>query len=140
MVVTQLGKVPRRGKNRLFQQILERTAGIDGTLLLVFDEAHLFDGDALTDLRLLISSAMDVAPPLKILLTGHDPLRAVLRRSRHADLFNRISARSVDHLNGRTEASTVVYSLLQHATCWRLSVPSSRWQTVRRRWYVVIGY
>ena len=93
MVVTQLGEVPRRGKDRLFQQILERAAGIDGTLLLVFDEAHLLDGDALTDLRLLISSAMDVAPPLKILLTGQDPLRAVLRRSRHADLFNRISVR-----------------------------------------------
>ena len=31
-------------------------------MLLVFDEAHLLDGDALTDLRLLISSALDVRP------------------------------------------------------------------------------
>jgi hypothetical protein len=28
--------------------------------LLVLDEAHLLDGDALTDLRLLISSVLDV--------------------------------------------------------------------------------
>jgi len=93
MLVAQLGEVPRRGKDRLFEQILERAARIDGTLLLVFDEAHLLDGDALTDLRLLISSALDVAPPLKILLAGQEPLRAVLRRSRHADLFHRISVR-----------------------------------------------
>lgn len=93
MVVTQLGETPRRGKDRLYEQILERATRVEGTLLLVFDEAHLLDGDALTDLRLLISSAIDVGPPLKILLAGQDPLRAVLRRSRHADLLNRVSVR-----------------------------------------------
>ena len=92
-LVTQLGEVPRHGKDRLFQQVLERAARIDGTLLLVFDEAHLLDSDALTDLRLLISSALDAAPPLKILLAGQEPLRTVLRQSRHADLLNRVSVR-----------------------------------------------
>lgn len=93
MVVTQLGETPRRGKDRLYEQILERATRAEGTLLLVFDEAHLLDGDALTDLRLLISSALDVGPPLKMLLVGQDPLRAVLRRSRHVDLLNRVSVR-----------------------------------------------
>jgi general secretion pathway protein A len=93
MLVAQLGEAPRLGKDRLFGQILERAARVDGSLLLIVDEAHLLDGDALTDLRLLISSAMDAAPPLKILMVGQDPLRAVLRRSRHADLLNRISVR-----------------------------------------------
>jgi general secretion pathway protein A len=93
MMVAQLGETPRLGKERLFGQILDRAARADGSLLLILDEAHLLDGDALTDLRLLISSAMDAAPPLKILLVGQDPLRAVLRRSRHADLLNRISVR-----------------------------------------------
>jgi general secretion pathway protein A len=60
---------------------------------LIFDEAHLLDGDALTDLRLLISSALDVRPPLKMLLVGQEPLRAVLRRAQHADLANRVSVR-----------------------------------------------
>ena len=32
--------------------------------MLIVDEAHLLHADALTDLRLLISSAMDAAPPL----------------------------------------------------------------------------
>lgn len=93
LVVTQLGESPRRGKERLYEQILERASRTEGTLLLVFDEAHLLDGEALTDLRLLISSALDVRPPLKLLLVGQDPLRAVLRRAQHADLVNRISVR-----------------------------------------------
>lgn len=93
MVVNQLGELPRLGKGRLFEQILEHATRVDGVLLLVFDEAHLLDGDSLTDLRLLISSAVDAAPPLKILLVGQDPLRATLRRSRHADLLNRVSVR-----------------------------------------------
>ena len=83
----------RRGRERIYEQILERAKRAEGTLLLVFDEAHLLDGDALTDLRLLISSALEVGPPLKMLLTGQDPLRAMLRRSRHAVLLNRISVR-----------------------------------------------
>ena len=93
LVVTQLGETPRRGKERIYEQILERAARAEGTLLLVFDEAHLLDADALTDLRLLISSALDVRPPLKILLVGQEPLRAVLRQARHADLLNRVSVR-----------------------------------------------
>ena len=93
LLVTQLGEVPRLGKDRLYKQILEQAAAAEATLLLVFDEAHLLDADTLTDLRLLISSALDVAPPLKMLLTGQEPLRAMLRRSQHADLLNRVSVR-----------------------------------------------
>jgi general secretion pathway protein A len=93
LVVTQLGEVPRRGKDRLYEQILDRATRAEGTLLLVFDEAHLLSGDALTDLRLLISSALNVGPLLKMLLVGQEPLRAILRRARHADLLNRVSVR-----------------------------------------------
>ncbi len=87
MVVTQLGEAPP-WQERLYEQILERAARAEGALLLVFDEAHLLDSQALTDLRLLISSALDVGPPLKILLVGQEPLRTLLRRSQHADLAN----------------------------------------------------
>ena len=90
-LVTQLGEVPRLGKDRLFEQILGAARRVEGTLLVVMDEAHLLDGDALTDLRLLISSAVDVAPPLKLLLVGQHTLRATLKRSQHADLLNRIN-------------------------------------------------
>ena len=54
-VVTQRGESPHRGKERIYEQLLERAAGAEGALLLIFDKAHLLDGDALTDLRLLIS-------------------------------------------------------------------------------------
>lgn len=92
-VLSQLGETPRYGKQRLYQQLLDRAARLDTGLLLIFDEAHLLDGDALTDVRLLISSALDIGPPLKILLAGQDALRATLKRTRHLDLANRISVR-----------------------------------------------
>lgn len=91
LMVSQLGEVPRRGKERLFEQILTRASRAECTLLVVIDEAHLLDGEALTDLRLLISSAIDVAPPLKILLVGQDMLRTTLKQSQHRDLLNRIN-------------------------------------------------
>lgn len=93
LLITQLGDVPRRGKDRIYQQILERAARSEETLLLVFDEAHLLDAAALTDLRLLISSALDVGPPLKLLLVGQETLRGTLRRTGHVDLLNRVSVR-----------------------------------------------
>ena len=69
-IVTQLGETPRRGKERIYEQILERATRAEGSLLLVFDEAHLLDGDALTDLRLLISPALALRPPRKMPLVG----------------------------------------------------------------------
>jgi len=89
MILSRLGEVPRRGKERLFEQILERAGRAESRLLLIMDEAHLLDGEALTDLRLLISSAIDVAP-LKILLVGQETLRATLKQSQHQALLNRI--------------------------------------------------
>lgn len=89
-IVLKLGEAPKLGKERLFEQILQRASGSEVTLLLIIDEAHLLDGEALTDLRLLVSSAVDTAPPLKILLVGQDSLRATLKRSQHADMLNRI--------------------------------------------------
>lgn len=92
-IVIQLGEQPRFGKERLYEQILQRAERAEGALLLVFDEAHLLTADALTDLRLLVSSALEVGPPLKILLAGQDALRATLRRAQLADLLNRVSVR-----------------------------------------------
>ena len=79
--------------NQFYEQILQRATQAEGALLLVFDEAHLLNSESLTDLRLLISSALEVGPPLKILLAGQESLRATLRRAQHADLLNRVSVR-----------------------------------------------
>ena len=107
LVVTELGEVPRRGKERLFQQILEKARQLEGTLVLILDEAHLLDGDALTDIRLLISSALDDAPPLKLVLAGQEPLRHTLRQSQHTALLNRIAVRH--HLASLTKPETTTY-------------------------------
>jgi general secretion pathway protein A len=89
-IIAQLGEPPRRGKERLFAQILEHAARTESRLVLIVDEAHLLDSEALTDLRLLVSSAIDTAPPLKILLVGQETLRATLKQSQHQALLNRI--------------------------------------------------
>jgi len=73
VLVSTLDEAPRRGKDRLLQQILEKARQAEGTLLVILDEAHLLNVEALTDIRLLISSALDDAPPLKIVLVGQEP-------------------------------------------------------------------
>jgi len=107
LVAAQLGETPRRGKERLFEQILARAAHVEGALLLVFDEAHLLSAESLTDLRLLVSSAVEVGPPLKILLAGQETLRATLKRAALADLANRVSVRL--QLRPLTKEQTVRY-------------------------------
>ena len=44
LLVSKLGEVPRRGKDRLFEQILAKARQVEGTLLVIFDEAHLLNG------------------------------------------------------------------------------------------------
>ena len=90
---TLLGEVPKFGKDRLYSQILDRAKRSEGTMLLILDEAHLLSGDALVDLRLLVSSAVEAGPPLKILLVGQESLRHTLKRAEYVDIVNRISIR-----------------------------------------------
>jgi general secretion pathway protein A len=107
LLVSKLEEVPRRGKERLFEQILQKARQAEGALLLILDEAHLIDAEALTDIRLLISSALDDTPPLKVILAGQEPLRQTLKRSLHADLLNRISVRF--HLPTLSKQQTTTY-------------------------------
>ena len=92
-IVTLLGEVPKFGKDRLYSQILERAKRSEGTMLLIFDEAHFLSGDTLVDLRLLVSSAVEAGPPLKILLVGQESLRQKLKRAEYTDIVNRVSVR-----------------------------------------------
>ena len=93
LVLNQLGEVPKRGKDKLYSQILDRAKRAEGTLILIFDEAHLLSGETLVDLRLLVSSALEQGPPLKILLVGQEHIRQTLKRSEYEDIVNRISVR-----------------------------------------------
>lgn len=89
MIVTRLGENPRMGKDRQFYQIITRVKDNETDTILIIDEAHLLPSQALTDLRLLISSDQKI--PLKVILTGQEPLLNVLKRNEHADLLGRIS-------------------------------------------------
>lgn len=93
LLVRKLEEVPLHGKAQLFEQILHKARKLEGALLLVLDEAHLLPAEALIDLRLLVSSALDDDPPLKVVLAGQEPLRQTLRQSGHTDLANRIAVR-----------------------------------------------
>lgn len=107
LIVSELGENPAFGKDRLFTQILERVRKADAATILILDEAHLIDPGALTDLRLLLSSAVESGPSLKIVLSGQEPLRGLLTRASHADLQNRITVRY--RLSSLTEEQTAAY-------------------------------
>jgi len=107
LIVAGLGEMPKRGKENLFLQILKRAQTNEISTLLVVDEAHLLDSDALTDLRLLVSSALEETAPLKIILCGQESLLDQLKRSVHADLVHRISVRY--HLGALKKDQTKAY-------------------------------
>lgn len=93
LIVAELGEEPRLGKDRLFRQILQCVDKSETSTILMLDEAHLLNADALTDLRLLLGSITEQAPKLKIVLCGQEPLRLMLNRQAHEDLTARIAVR-----------------------------------------------
>jgi general secretion pathway protein A len=108
VMLTCLGEVPpARGKERLFLSLLDRARHSEQTLIFLLDESHLIPPDGLTDLRLLVSSALDEVPPIKIVLSGQDLLLQNLKKTSHLDLLHRISVRC--HLRHLTPDETLLY-------------------------------
>jgi general secretion pathway protein A len=105
LLVRTLGETPLWSKDLLLNQIRQRAQQADGTLLVLLDEAHLLKAATLTDLRLLVSSALDDQPPLKLVLAGQPPLLELLRRQR--DVLDRISVRY--HLHPLSKPQTAAY-------------------------------
>jgi general secretion pathway protein A len=114
LIVRSLGEVPKRGKENLFLQILEKSEATELTIILVIDEGHLTEPHALIDLRLLVSSALADRPPLKLILTGQDSLWDQLKRTAHADFVQRITVRY--HLPSLTRDQTAEYIDFQMRT------------------------
>jgi general secretion pathway protein A len=107
LIVSQLGESPKFGKDRLFLQIIERIRKNEIDTVLIIDEAHLIASQTLTDLRLLVSSGINTNLPLKIVLSGQEPLGTLLKSSIHADLAHRICVRY--QLNPLTKAQSTAY-------------------------------
>ena len=105
MIVSQLGEAPRLGKDRLFDQIINKIRSNETETIFIIDEAHLLSSQALTDLRLLISIP---GLPLKIILSGQESIGLLMKRSIHADFVNRISVQA--RLKPLTKTQTVDYN------------------------------
>lgn len=93
LIVTTMGESPRLGKDRLFAQIIDKTKSSERQIILLIDEAQMLSGEALIDLRLLLSSAIDEAPPLRLLLAGQEDLARQLKSSRHLAMLQRVGVR-----------------------------------------------
>jgi len=105
LLVRNLGETPLWSKDQLLGQIRDHARQAEGTLLVLLDEAHLLKAQALTDLRLLVSSALDDQPPLRLVLVGQPPLLELLRR--HRDVLDRITVRY--HLHPLSKSQTAAY-------------------------------
>lgn len=105
LLVRTLGETPLWSKDQLLGQIRQRAQQAEGTLVVLLDEAHLLQAATLTDLRLLVSSALDDQPLLKLVLAGQPPLLELLRRQR--DVLDRISVRY--HLHPLSKPQTAAY-------------------------------
>lgn len=107
LIVSGMGEIPKHTKEKVFSQIIDKAYSSDATTLLLIDESHLLTSEALVDLRLLVSSALDEYPPLKIILSGQSTIRKQLHRSCHKDLADRISVKY--HLHSFTQTQTHNY-------------------------------
>jgi len=112
LIVTEMGEVPARGKEKILLQILENTKKTKLSTILAIDEAQYLDSETLVDLRLLATSGIKQTSPIKILLSGQESLAQLLKRSCHADLVNRIAVRYKLHsLSKEQTASYIDYQL-----------------------------
>jgi len=93
ILVSTMGELPAWGKHKVLLQILKKTKSNDITTIFLIDEAHLLAPDALIDLRLLVSSAIEDTDRLKMVLIGHSEIKKELRRSCHTAFAQRITVR-----------------------------------------------
>lgn len=108
LIVSGLGEIPKHTKDRLFLQIMDKTSRSNLTPILLIDEAHLLKTDAITDLRLLVSSPLDSSAHPKIILSGQEHLKYILKRDLHADFAQRICVHYHIHPLSKTQTSAYI--------------------------------
>ncbi|MBE7546299.1 MAG: ATP-binding protein [Planctomycetia bacterium] len=81
LIVSQLGEIPKHTKDRLFLQIMDKSLRSNLTPIIVIDEAHLLKTDAITDLRLLVSSPLDSSTHLKSSSQDGEHLKYILKET-----------------------------------------------------------
>ena len=107
LIITAMGEGPRLSKEKVFLQIIDKARKSSVPAVVIIDEAHLLDANAIVDLRLLVSSALDDNPRLKLILSGQEELIHKLKRSSFTDFAHRVSV--CCQMKPLTKAQTVAY-------------------------------
>ena len=85
---------PRRSKSDVVHQLTSLWTCLSHKVLLVVDEAHHLGGEALEDLRLLLTQ-IGHQRSLAVILSGHTALREILRSPLQQPLSQRVMSRCV---------------------------------------------
>ena len=95
LILIKLNEAPKflYSKERNFMLIKEKINSEEAVTILIIDEVQLLKDNALTDLRLLISSEPGKECKLKILLCGLEDITKKLKSNTHKSLNSRISVR-----------------------------------------------
>lgn len=113
-----LGMQPKHYRARLAMQIsdwlLENLNTGGKQIVLIVDEAHLVDDQALEEFRLMTNANYDRQSPLAILFLGQPPLRLRLKTPKFEALSQRITYRYC--LEGLDEDETTKYIQLRLLT------------------------
>ena len=118
LIAIELGASSTNSKDRRFLAITNALKNIPYTPILILDEAHLLSVEAIIDLRLLISSAMDNdEKSLKIILCGQDDLNQTINRSTCLDFANRISVTHAIKPLSKLQTQTYITKRLQAVGC-----------------------
>ncbi len=115
-IVSGLGGTPRFYTASLIgqaQELLAAEASERGKqVILIFDEAHLLDGDCLEGLRCLSNADMDQTAPFTLILLGQPTLRRRLRMGTFAALDQRVGLRyTIGGLQAEETASYLEHHL-----------------------------
>ena len=104
---TALGLQPRRGKADLLLQFHAAVDDLPKQLVLLLDEAHLFQLETLEELRLLTNTHFDSQAPFTRVLAGQPALRDLLGLASMASLNQRVTVRY--RLTGLSKDETFAY-------------------------------
>ena len=116
LIAIELGGASSNSKDRRFLSITQSLKTVQGTPILIIDEAHLLPTEAIVDLRLLVSSAINkTGSSLKIILCGQDDLRHTIKSASCTDFANRVSVGYAIKPLSKTETAVYITKQLKSA-------------------------
>ena len=122
-VLEQLGFEARfyRGdaKRQLFTEILKMKEAYGVNLVVIADEAHLFDKEMLEEIRFLLNCRMDSRSHMSIILSGQSELWEKLKLKNYEAILQRIDVRCLISKQDRSRTAEYIKAHLGYAGCDR---------------------